>query len=105
MRWIATKDADESTECERQIASGARLQHRCQREREGRQSERTEVRQARLDRRCVHGEESVAFSGSIGVELDSEGSIVSTCTEDVTSLINSSVTQIPVSAHSGSPTG
>ena len=37
--------------------------------------------QARLDRQSVHGEESVAFSGSIGVELDSEGSIVSTCTE------------------------
>ena len=40
----------------------------------------TEVRQARLDRR-VHGEESVVFSRSIGVELDSEGCIVSTCTE------------------------
>ena len=47
----------------------------------GRQSEQTEVRQARLDRRRIHGEESVASSGSIGVELDSEGSIVSTCTE------------------------
>ena len=37
--------------------------------------------EARLDRRSIHGEESVVFSGSIGVELDSEGSIVSTCTE------------------------
>ena len=34
-----------------------------------------------VDRRSVHGEESVMFSGSIGVELDSEGSFVSTCTE------------------------
>ena len=38
------------------------------REQERRRS-RTEVRQARLDRRHVHSEESVAFSGSIGVEL------------------------------------
>ena len=51
------------------------------RTREGRRSERTEVRQARLDRGRVHGEESVTFSGSIAMELDSEGSIVSTCTE------------------------
>ena len=29
----------------------------------------TEIRQARLDRRYVHGEESVTFSGSIAVEL------------------------------------
>ena len=46
----------------------------------------------RLDKRHVHGEEfSIAFSRSISVELDSEGSIVSTCTlnfEDVTSLIS-----------------
>ena len=42
--------------------------------RTGRRPERTEIRQAWLDRRCVHGEESVAFSGS--VELDSEGFIV-----------------------------
>ena len=49
------------------------LRHRCQREQEGRRSERTEVRQARLDRQPVHGEESVAFSGFISVELDSEG--------------------------------
>ena len=41
----------------------------------------TEVRKARLDRRSVHGEESVVFSESIGVELDSEGSIMSACTE------------------------
>ena len=41
----------------------ARLQHRRQREQEGRRSERTEVRQARLARRPVHGEES-ARSGS-----------------------------------------
>ena len=55
----------------------------------------TDVRQARLDRQRVHSEESLTFSESIGVELDSEGSIVSTCTEnleDVTSLIKSSVT-------------
>ena len=46
----------------------------------------------RLDKRHIHGEEfSIAFSRSISVELDSEGSIVSTCTlnfEDVTSLIS-----------------
>ena len=71
-------NADESTECEREIASRARLQRRRQREQEGRRSEQTEVRQARLDRRRVHGEESVAISGSIGVELDSDGT---TCTE------------------------
>ena len=35
----------------------------------GRRSEQTEVRQARLERRRVHGEESVAFSGSIGVAV------------------------------------
>ena len=51
------------------------------RKQEGRQSEQTEVRQARLDRGRVRGEESVAFSGSISVELHSEGSFVSTCTE------------------------
>ena len=72
-------NADECTECDRQIASGARLQRRHQREQEGRRSERTNVRQARLDRRRVHSEESVVFSGSISVELHSEGSIVSTC--------------------------
>ena len=70
---------DESTECKRQIVSGARLQHWRQREDEGRRSEQTEVRQARLDRRHVHGDESInTFSRSIGMELDSEGS---TCTE------------------------
>ena len=36
---------------------------------------------ARLDRQSVHGEESVVFSGSIAVEFDSEGSIVSACSE------------------------
>ena len=35
------------------------------------------MREAWLDRQSVHSEESVVFSGSIGVELDSEGSIVS----------------------------
>ena len=40
--------------------------------RKGRRSERTKVRQARLDR-SIHGEESVTFSGSIGVELNSKG--------------------------------
>ena len=66
---------------ERGERATARLQRRRQREQEGRQSEWTAVREARLDRRSVHSEESVVFSGSIGVELDSEGSIVSTCTE------------------------
>ena len=61
--------------------ASARLQHQCQSEQEGKQSEQTEVREARLDRRSVHGEESAMFSGSIGVELDSEGSIVSGCTD------------------------
>ena len=56
---------------EREERAIARLQCRCQRE--GRRSERTEVRQARLDRRSGDGEESVVFSGSISVELDSEG--------------------------------
>ena len=67
---------------EREERAVARLQRWRQREQEGRRSEWTEVRQARLDRQSVHGEESfmssVAFSRSIGVELDSEGSIVST---------------------------
>ena len=58
-----------------------RLQCQHQREQERRRSELTEVRQARLDRRHMHSEESVAFSGSISMELHSEGSIVSTCTE------------------------
>ena len=47
----------------------ARLHRQCQREQEGRRSERTEVREARLDRRSVHGEESITISGSIGVKL------------------------------------
>ena len=46
---------------------------------------RIKVRVIRVDRRkarrCVHSEDSVAFSRSIGVGLDREGSIVSTCTE------------------------
>ena len=37
--------------------------------RTGKQSEQTEVREARLDRRSVHGEESITISGSIGVKL------------------------------------
>ena len=46
----------------------------------------------RLDRRHIHGEEfSVAFSRSIGMELDSEGSIVSTCTLNLKMLHQSSV--------------
>ena len=79
---------------EREERATARLQHRRQREQEGRRSERTKVREARLDRRSVHGEESVMFSGSISVELDSEGSIARNIKnfEDVTSLIHSSVT-------------
>ena len=44
--------------------------------------QQTELRHARLDRRHVHGEKSsVTFSRPIGIELDSEGSIMSTCTE------------------------
>ena len=59
-----------------------RLQHRHQTEQERRRSEQTEVRQARLDRQRAHGEKSsVAFSRSLGVELDSEGSIMSTCAQ------------------------
>ena len=52
---------------------------RYQRQQERRRSEQTEVRQDRLDRR-IHGEES-SVCRSIGMELDSEGSIVSTCSE------------------------
>ena len=60
----------------------ARLQRRRQKEQEQRRLEQTEVRQARLDRRHILGEEScVAFSRSISMELDSEGSVMSTCTE------------------------
>ena len=59
----------------------ARLQHWQQREQEQMRLKWTEVRQARLGRWRIHGEESVAFSISIGVELYSEGSIMSTCTE------------------------
>ena len=51
--------------------------------------------QARLDRQSVHGEESVAFSGSNGVELDRGPlcqlalNIKNSNVEDVTSLISS----------------
>ena len=75
-------NAVESTECERKgllLDCSVGTWHQRQQERRG--SERTKVMHARLDRRSVHGEESVIFSGSIGVELDSEGFIVSTCTE------------------------
>ena len=83
--WIATEDSSPCNSMPMNVLSvrdrlllEARLQHRRQREQEGRRSKRTEVRQTRLD---VHGEESVAFSGSIGVELNSERSIVSACAE------------------------
>ena len=66
---------------EQEERATARLQRRRQREQEGRRSEQTEVTQARADRQHVPGEESVAFSGSISMELDSEGSIMSTYTE------------------------
>ena len=56
---------------EREERATARLHRRCQRE--GRRSERTEVRKARLDRQSRDDEESVVFNGSISVELDSEG--------------------------------
>ena len=59
--------------------------------------ERTEVRDARLDRLSVHGEESVAFSRSIGMELDSSScqlalNIKYSNFEDGMALIPSSVT-------------
>ena len=84
VRWIAMED---SSPCNSMLSARdrlhleARLQHRRQREQEGRRSEQTEVRQTRLDRRRVHGEEFVAFGESIGVELNSERSIVSACAE------------------------
>ena len=87
--FCATKDSSpcnstlirDRLHLEQEERATPRLQHRRQRDQEGRWSERTEVMEARLDRRSIHGEESVVFSGSIGVELDSEGSIVSACTE------------------------
>ena len=84
----------------------SRLQCRCQRE--GRRSERTEVRQARLDRRSGDSEESVVFSGSISVELDSEGpscQLVLNIKIWILKMLNHSSTHqwlnIPVSARSG----
>ena len=65
----------------REERATARLQCRHQREQEGRRSDQTEVRETRLDRQSLHGEKSVVFSRSICVEVDSEGSIVSACTE------------------------
>ena len=61
-----------------------------------------------MEERRIHGEESVAFSGSVAVELDSEGSIVSTCTEHyILKMLHHSSTyqlhNIPVSARSGLP--
>ena len=119
---ISTECTEDSSSCnsnllsardrlrlEQEERSTARLQCWRQRQQEGRRSEWTDVKQARLDRQRVHGEESVAFSGSIGMELDSEGSIMSTCTahsnfEDVTSLIPSGISDnIPVLARSGLP--
>ena len=63
---------------------------------------RSEVRQARLDRR-VHSEESVAFSISIDMELDCEGvrhvnlhalNIKNSNFDDVTSLFHSGISDI-----------
>ena len=76
MNLLSTKDR---LHLEQEERTTARLQHERQNEQEQRQSEQTEVRQARLDRWHIQGEKSsVAF---ISVELNSEGSIVSTCTE------------------------
>ena len=75
MNLLTTRDR---LRLEREERAAARLQHQCQ---NWRRSEQTEVKQARLDRWCVHCESSVTFNRSMGVELDSEGSIVSTCTE------------------------
>ena len=92
---------------EQEKRATARLQRQRQREQERRQSEQTKAKQARLDRRPVHDEEScVAFSRPIGMELDSERSIVP-ITEFLKMLHHSSVTYvysyIPVSACSGFP--
>ena len=47
------------------------------------------------------------FNGSIGVELDSEGSIVSACTEHILKMLHHLFTHqghnVPVSAHSPPP--
>ena len=66
MNLLSARDRLHLEQEERAIA---RLQRRRQREQEGRRSEWTEVRQARLDRRSIHSEESVVFNGSIGVKL------------------------------------
>ena len=79
MNLLSARDRLHLKREERPTAS--RLQCQCQREQEERQSEQTKVMQARLAKQSVHGEEFVVFSGSIGVELDSEGSIVSAGTE------------------------
>ena len=55
---------------EREERSTARLQYRRQGEQERRRSEQTKVRQASLDRRCIHSAESSVASVSIGVEVD-----------------------------------
>jgi len=48
---------------EREERATARLHRQCQREQEGRQSERTKVRQARLDRQSIHSEEWIHQCG------------------------------------------
>ena len=82
---------------EQEERATARLQHWRQREQEWRQSEQTEVRQL---------EQHIELS--IGVELDSEGPIVSTCMEHLACefwrcYITHQWYNIPVSACSGSP--
>ena len=74
-------NVSEKLRLEQEERATARLQHCRQRDQEGRQSEWTEVRQARPDRQRVQCEESVTFSRSIGVELNSKGSIESTCAD------------------------
>ena len=61
----------------------ARLQRQCQKEQERRRSEPDQDKAglAKFDKRRVHGEKSVTFTRSIGMVLDSEESIMSTCTE------------------------
>ena len=84
VRWMCNSTPHESTKCEGQIASGARGNgYSCWTAASA--PNRIKVRVIRVDRRqarwCVHSEDSVAFCRSIGVGLDREGSIVSTCTE------------------------
>ena len=57
---INVQSARDRLRLEREERATARLRWR-QREQERRRSERTEVRKARLDRRSVHGEESVVI--------------------------------------------